>query len=347
MRNFGRICAALAGSVIYLAAVLKLMDPVGTGLIVEEYFKFLHLRFLIPAAAFIGTVMSLLEATVGIAMVTGVWRKITAIVSGCLLGFFTILTLVLWIADPPMDCGCFGEAIHLTHLQTLVKNLVLDAFWAVAYLLAKAPVRMHKGKYASFGIVAISTFLFMIFSHNTIPLIDFTPMAPGEELMHPEEAYGSDSPILSFSDARGEYMDGMVFGDDLIVVSVYTPKKIRDWNRIISFLEDAKAEGMKTALLTASYPEEMKSLLGTDNLDGVYFADRRTLLTLNRENGGATLISDGMIVGKWASRKMPDREKLMELAAADKVEAVAALSSRHNLLMQSYLLYVFAVMLLV
>jgi len=347
MRGPGRICAALAGSVIYLAAVLKLMDPVGTGLIVEEYFKFLHLRFLIPVAALCGTAMSLLEAFVGAAMVTGVWRKITAIVSGCLLGFFTILTLILWIANPPMDCGCFGEAIHLTHFQTLVKNLILDALWAVAYLWAKAPVKIHKGKYAAFGLVACSSVLFMVFAYNTIPLIDFTPMAPGEEIMHPEEAYGADAPVLSFFNAEGEYVDDMLFGNEVLAISVYNPLEIRNWDEIFIAIDNAEARGMKGIVLASSYPEEMTSILGLELLPKVFYADRRALLTLNRNNGGSTYISDGMIVGKWSSKKLPTEEKLDELVAADKVEAVAHLSSRHNLLMQSFLLYVFAVMLLV
>lgn len=348
MRNFGRICAALAGSVIYLASVLKLMDPVGTGLIVEEYFKFLHLKFMIPAAAFCGTVMSLLEAFVGAAMVTGVWRRMTAFVSGCLLGFFTLLTLVLWIANPPMECGCFGEAIHLTHAQTFLKNIILDCLWAVAYLWAKAPVKMHKGKYASFGIVIVSTFLFMVFSHHTIPLLDYTAMAPGAELMRPDEAFGeADAPILSFCNDKDEYVDDMLLGNDVLVISAYDPTEVRKWGHIASVMGEAASKGLKPILLVASYPDEMKEILGADMPDNVYYADRRVLMTLNRDNGGATFISDGMIVGKWSSHKLPSGEKLDELISTDRVEAVANLSSRHNLLMQSFLLYVFAVMLLV
>lgn len=347
MRNLGRICAALAGSVIYLAAVFKLMDPVGTGLIVEAYLKFLHLRFLLPAASFIGTLMSLFEAVVGAAMVTGVWRRLTAIVSACLLGFFTLLTLVLWIANPSMECGCFGEAIHLTHAQTFIKNLILDALWATAYLWAKAPVKKHPGKYASFGIVALSTVAFSIFAHRTIPLMDFTPFAPGEEIMRVDEYDGSDAPVLSFCNAYGEYKDELLFGADVMVVSAYDPSGEVDWEGVLSLLDRAAACGMDGVLLTASTPEAMSAILGDVLPDNVFFADRRTLMTLNRSNGGATLISDGMVVGKWTSRKLPDGEKLAEITSSDTLSLVTELSSRHRLLMQSYLLYVFAVMLLV
>jgi hypothetical protein len=74
------------------------------------------------------------EASTGAALVSGVFRKTTAIVTSALILFFTVITLILWIANPVMDCGCFGEAIHLTHGQTLLKNLVLVALALIAFI---------------------------------------------------------------------------------------------------------------------------------------------------------------------------------------------------------------------
>ena len=48
MRIVRRISAIIIGFVFFVAGLLKLMDPVGAGLVVEEYFKFLHLGFLRP-----------------------------------------------------------------------------------------------------------------------------------------------------------------------------------------------------------------------------------------------------------------------------------------------------------
>ena len=41
-----RICAVIVGTVLFVAGSLKLMDPVGAGLVVSEYFKFFHLYFI-------------------------------------------------------------------------------------------------------------------------------------------------------------------------------------------------------------------------------------------------------------------------------------------------------------
>jgi uncharacterized membrane protein YphA (DoxX/SURF4 family) len=118
MRTIRRVSAIVIGFVFFLAGVLKLMDPVGSALVVEEYLKFLHIGFLSGLSGAIGVGMALLETLLGAALITGVWRKVTAIATGVMLGAFTILTLVLYIRNPNMDCGCFGEALHLTHLQS-------------------------------------------------------------------------------------------------------------------------------------------------------------------------------------------------------------------------------------
>ena len=111
--SFRRFCALLIGLVFFLSGVLKLMDPVGTALKMVEYFKFLHLDFLIPAAKGLGTALSLLEAVVGAALVSGIARKLSAVIVLTLILFFSGLTLALYLRNPDMDCGCFGEAFHL------------------------------------------------------------------------------------------------------------------------------------------------------------------------------------------------------------------------------------------
>ena len=128
-----RLAAFLIGLVFLASGLLKLLDPVGTGLIVSEYLKFFHLGFLQGAAKPLGMALSLVEAVTGAALVAGVYRKLMAVVASVLILFFTVITFILWIANPEMDCGCFGEAVHLTHAETLLKNLVLAALALLAF----------------------------------------------------------------------------------------------------------------------------------------------------------------------------------------------------------------------
>lgn len=129
-----RFCGFITGFVFFLSGMVKLMDPVGAGLVMDEYFSFLHISFLSFSAKAFGVFFALTETVIGAALITGVWRKVTAVCAIVLQAFFTLLTLLLVIFNPEMDCGCFGEAIHLTHLQTFIKNIILLALLLAYYI---------------------------------------------------------------------------------------------------------------------------------------------------------------------------------------------------------------------
>ena len=100
-------------------------------------------------------------------------------------------------------------------------------------------------------------------------------------------------------------------------------------------------------VLAASTPTMMRAAVSAPEvLDATYFADRKKLLTLNRSNGGATYIQDGLIVTKWGIRGLPDQAKLQELAATDVTESLLSENNGDRVKFQAFLLYVFAVMML-
>ena len=81
MRIIRRLSTILIGFTLFIAGLLKLMDPVGAGLVMDEYFRFFHLNFLHFASDFAGSAMALCETVLGIALITGVWRRVVAIVT--------------------------------------------------------------------------------------------------------------------------------------------------------------------------------------------------------------------------------------------------------------------------
>ena len=70
----------------------------------------------------------------------------------------------------------------------------------------------------------------------------------------------------------------------------------------------------------------------------LYFTDTKTVLTLNRSNGGATYLVDGLIVDKWAARSLPSGEQLSALMASEPVESAASTSTRGRVEFQGMLL---------
>ena len=352
MRILRRISAVILGFTFFIAGLLKLMDPVGAGLVMEEYFKFLHLDFLRPASYFAGAAMALLETVIGVALITGVWRKFVSYLTLAFLGAFTLLTVALVIFNPVMDCGCFGEAVHLTHLQSLIKNVVLLGLWALAYLPMRSLEPTRKVKYVSFSIATVSVCLFLLYSVFSIPMVDFTDYKPGTELSSLETVdwtRSEDIVLLSFSDANGQYADSLALQGDVIAASVYNPEKMdsKEWQKLSQLTDRAATKGFTPLVLTASTPDMITETVSSPELlPYIYFADRKTLLTLNRSNGGATFISDGQIVTKWPVNRLPDTEKLEQLASTDPIESLVTENHPAKLKLQAFLLYVCAVILL-
>ncbi len=381
-----RFCGFITGFVFFLSGIVKLMDPVGAGLVMDEYFSFLHLGFLSFSAKAAGVLFALAETVIGTALITGVWRKPTALCAIALQAFFTFLTLLLVIFNPEMDCGCFGEAIHLTHLQTFIKNIILLALLLAYYIPGSQLGEPGKKKYISFGIVTLSVLAFTVYSLIYIPLIDFTAYKPGAELeagaeVNADEMYESiftyekdgvqqtftlghlpdstwtflsvDTRLkkgyeesltgLSFYDpANGEYKDNLATGAKVMTISVYdTHMSERKWSRIEAFISRASDAGFTVLLLCAGEEGIPASLQNS-----TYISDYKTLISLNRSNGGITYFHDGQLIRKWAYANTPDASQLKSIAETDATEISIAQNSKGSLGIQGFLLYVFAVMLL-
>ena len=381
-----RFCGFITGFVFFLSGMVKLMDPVGAGLVMDEYFSFLHISFLSFSAKAAGVIFALAETVIGTALITGVWRKATAQCAIALQAFFTFLTFLLVIFNPEMDCGCFGEAIHLTHMQTFIKNIILLVLLLAYYIPRDQLGGTLKKKYISFGLVTISVLAFTAYSLIYIPLIDFTAYKPGAELeasaeVNADDMYESiftyekdgrqetftlghlpdstwtfvsvDTRLkkgyeesltgLSFYDPQtGEYKDGLAIQGKVMVISVYDPQmRAARWAETEAFISRASEAGFTTLLLCASEEGIPASLL-----DSAYISDYKTLISLNRSNGGITYFYDGQLIRKWAFGNAPDASALKTIAETDATEIAIAQDSKGSLVFQGFLLYVFAVMLL-
>lgn len=386
-----RFCGFIAGFVFFIAGIFKLLDPVGTGLIMKEYFDFLHIGFMSIISKPAGTAFALIETVIGTALITGIGRKSTAVTALVFQGVFTILTLALVIFNPEMDCGCFGEAIHLTHLQTLIKNIILLAMLLAFTFPLKHLGGPQKHKYVSFAVVTVSVIAFTIYSWISIPLVEFTDFRPAASLqagnvfqsenddavfeavfvyekdgkteeftldnlpdstwsfvdtrsiMKDEEKMSSVN--LSFYNEQGEYCDSLATTSKVMVISVYdTDIKVSAWEKISEFMDTAQKSGFKTMLLMSS-PSALAAEAGIPQ-EMTFISDYKTLITMNRSNGGITYFSNGYLISKWAFRGMPDANTLEVISNGDDTEMIIEEDTKGSLAFQGFLLYVFAVLLL-
>ena len=378
-----RFCAIIIGLVFLASGLLKLLDPVGTGLIVSEYFKFFHLGFLQGTAKALGMVLSLVEATTGAALISGVFRKTTAVITSILVVFFTIVTLILWIANPEMDCGCFGEAIHLSHGQTLLKNVVLLALAAIAFIPFQNFGVPRKGKYVAFFLAVPSLVFALVHNARHLPMIDFTEFAPGTELFASldNDYQEMDGKVPTFiyerNGQRGSFTLDALPDSTWTFVGVDTLSRSGMYKNaakpVLSF-RDAEGEYQdelavlgKVMVFSVYDPEDADwdrirtqaaearisgatpliiAVPGEYTPEDVYLADFKPLITLNRANGGATYFNDGELISKWSPRDVPKGEKLKEVLYREPVSLSTDFITGRRIKAQGFALYLLALLFL-
>ena len=378
-----RLCAFLIGLVFLASGLLKLLDPVGTGLIISEYLKFFHIGFLQGASKALGMGLSLLEAATGAALVTGVFRKTTAIITSVLVLFFTAVTFILWLANPEMDYGCFGEAIHLTHAQTLLKNLVLLALALVAFLPFQNFGVPRRGKYVAFFLAVPSLVFALWYNHRHLPMIDFTEFAPGVELFAsldndyqemdgkvPTFIYERDGQRGSFSlnnlpDSTWTFVgvdtlsrSGLYKSEAKPVLSFRDAEGNYEDERavlgkvmVFSVYDPAKADWQRIGSQAADARScgatpLLLTVPGENVPQDACFADFKPLITLNRANGGATYFNDGELVAKWSPRDVPEGSDLKGLLERDPVDVSTEFTVQRRIKAQGFALYLVALLLL-
>jgi len=186
MRLVVNVCRFVVGLTFIFSGFVKAIDPLGTQYKIDDYVAAVGLAGIVPQwvtlLASIG--LSALEFCLGIFITFAMQRKVA---SKLVLAFMTCMTAVtVWlvVANPIEDCGCFGDAIHLTNAQTLLKNVVLLACAAV---LAWSPLSMYRFISKTNQWIAINySMLFILamsaYSLYDLPMFDFRPYHVGANI---------------------------------------------------------------------------------------------------------------------------------------------------------------------
>lgn len=181
--NVCRIPLALA---FIFSGFVKAIDPLGTQYKIGDYLEALHLEQHIPTWATLSAsvLLSLLEFCLGIFLLFAIRRRVVSRMIVVFMAFMTAVTVWLWGWNPISDCGCFGDAIHLSNGQTLLKNIIL---LAMAVVVARKPLGMVRFVSKTNQWIVINyTVLFALASSALslwyLPLFDFRPYHIGANI---------------------------------------------------------------------------------------------------------------------------------------------------------------------
>jgi hypothetical protein len=171
----------IIGLVFIFSGVVKAIDPLGSAYKFHDYFQAFHLSFLNNLSLPLAIVLCTAEFISGFSVLTGFRAKAGLTGVTILLIIFTPLTFILALTNPVTDCGCFGDAIHLTNWETFIKNLILLALLIILYG-KKFQTERVINKTKEWVVIFAAIFLFIMISLANLrylPVIDFLPYKKG------------------------------------------------------------------------------------------------------------------------------------------------------------------------
>ena len=180
------ICRAVLAVTFIFSGYVKAIDPLGTQYKIRDYLMALSIGDYVPDWLTLGSSVALasLEFALGIFILFAIRRRFTTRVILAFMAVMTLITVWIAIANPVSDCGCFGDAITLSNVQTLLKNVVLTA---CAVVVCRCRERMFRfvsenNQWIAVNYTVIYIVATSIYSLYLLPRFDFRPYHVGANI---------------------------------------------------------------------------------------------------------------------------------------------------------------------
>jgi uncharacterized membrane protein YphA (DoxX/SURF4 family) len=188
--NIARI---LVGTLFIFSGLVKAIDPLGLSYKMQEFFEVWagdgHLpglmNYLHGQSLMFSITMIVLEIVSGVALLIG-WKKNLVVSFLFLLTlFFTFLTAFVLFTGKIRACGCFGDCIPLTPVQTFTKDIILTLL-IILLIIGKNHIRALFTNAVGGAIVVLAivgSVLLQLHVLKHLPLTDCLPYKKGNNLL--------------------------------------------------------------------------------------------------------------------------------------------------------------------
>lgn len=326
MKLLTAISRYLVGGLFIFSGLIKINDPVGTQIKLEEYFTVFSVDIasffnaLKPASLFLSVLLSTLEIVLGLAILLKYREKITTTLLLVLIVFFTFLTFYSAYFNKVTDCGCFGDAIKLTPWQSFTKDIILLVLILVLFINRKKQEITEKLKTKSMVLGAAVGFCLVIslLAIAHLPFIDFRAYKEGthipSDMLPPANDPMQVPKITNFaiwSDTADETQN-ILTGKKLLVVVHDVEKTDIDAYVELTSLVSAVGNEVEVIAVTSSSGPQFESLRHEVQLATPYaYSDATLLKTMIRSNPGLVLLDNGTVLKKWHYNDIPSATDLL------------------------------------
>jgi len=174
------------GILFIISGLIKLNDPLGFSYKLDEYFSepVFNMPYFVPYTLAFALFLVILEVVLGVMLLIGFKTKGTIWSLLLLVVLFSFLTFYSAYFDVVKDCGCFGDALHLTPWQSFSKDLILLFFILILFfnqkLIKPLFVKSIQNILVLTSIILCSFMGYWVINH--LPLKDFRPYKVGTNI---------------------------------------------------------------------------------------------------------------------------------------------------------------------
>ena len=173
------LCRIIVAVTFIFSGFVKAIDPIGTQYKLQDYLGVIGMAGILPNWTLLAVAVFLaaIEFCIGIFLLFAIQRRLISKLTVAFMAFMTMVTVWIVVADPVKDCGCFGDALHLTNTETLIKNIVL---LVCSLVIMYRPLAMFRFvSKSNQWIVTNYTIVFILVSSGLslyyLPIFDFRP----------------------------------------------------------------------------------------------------------------------------------------------------------------------------
>ena len=198
----------IVGLLFIFSGLIKVNDPLGLSYKMQEFFEVWGIDFLNKYSLGLALIMNMLEVGCGVALLIGFRIKYTIRLLLLLIIFFTFLTGYAVLSGKIKTCGCLGDCLPLTAVQSFIKDLILLAMIVVLALFDKEVTPIFS-KIATNTILMLSIMVCVLVQDtvlNYLPYIDCLPFKVGNNLaeqMQKPANYVADSAVITYQYKKG------------------------------------------------------------------------------------------------------------------------------------------------
>ena len=180
------LCRIIVALTFIFSGFVKAIDPIGLQYKLQDYLGAVGIPGFLPdwLLLIMAVLLAAVEFCMGIFLLFAIQRRLISKLIVAFMSIMTLITVWLVVANPVKDCGCFGDALHLTNTETLVKNIIL---LGCSIVIMQRPLAMFRFISESNQWIVINYTIVFIFvssglSLYYLPLFDFRPYRIGTNI---------------------------------------------------------------------------------------------------------------------------------------------------------------------